>query len=146
MKVSFRKNPELQEPEITVSAPVKTPDIERLLQFLSGMDISPLTAYDGDRAIRVSGPDILRFFTDGKTVSVETEEGVFGVRERIYQLEEKYCTGRFVRVSQSEIVNLDKVTAIDLSLTGTVRMQMTSGSSAYVSRRYLRKIREAIGL
>ena len=105
-----------------------------------------LTAYDGDRAIRVSGPDILRFFTDGKTVSVETEEGVFGVRERIYQLEEKYCTGRFVRVSQSEIVNLDKVTAIDLSLTGTVRMQMTSGSSAYVSRRYMRKIREAIGL
>ena len=52
----------------------------------------------------------------------------------------------FVRISHSEIVNLGKVTALDLSLTGTIRMTLAGDTVCYVSRRYVKKIKEALGL
>ena len=49
-------------------------------------------------------------------------------------------------MSHSEIVNLRQVTGLDLSLTGTIRMTLRGGTACYVSRRYVKKIKEALGL
>ena len=68
------------------------------------------------------------------------------MRERLYELEQKLAGKRFVRISHSEIVNLRQVTGLDLSLTGTIRMTLTGGVTVYVSRRYVKKIREVLGL
>jgi len=43
-------------------------------------------------------------------------------------------------------VNLKKVTALDLSLAGTIRMTLGGTVTTYVSRRYVKKIKQAIGL
>ena len=43
-------------------------------------------------------------------------------------------------------MNLKKVTALDLSLAGTIRMTLAGGGVCYVSRRYVKKIKEALGL
>ena len=51
-----------------------------------------------------------------------------------------------VRISNSEIVNLDYVTALDLSLAGTIRMTLDHSVNTYVSRRYVKRIKEALGL
>ena len=72
--------------------------------------------------------------------------GVYDLRERLYELEGKLDRHTFVRISHSEIVNLRKVTALDLSLTGTIRMTLAGGVVCYVSRRYVKKIKEALGL
>ena len=61
-------------------------------------------------------------------------------------LEERLDGRSFVRVSNSEIVNLKRVTALDLRLTGTIRMTLTGGVTVYVSRRYVKKIKEVLGL
>ena len=75
-----------------------------------------------------------------------TPEAVYTVRERLYELERRLAAKRFVRISHSEIVNLKRVTALDLSLTGTIRMTLTGGVTVYVSRRYVKKIKEVLGL
>ena len=79
-------------------------------------------------------------------MKVQTPEGVYDLRERLYELEGKLDRHTFVRISHSEIVNLRKVTALDLSLTGTIRMTLAGGVVCYVSRRYVKKIKEALGL
>ena len=38
------------------------------------------------------------------------------------------------------------LTALDLSITGTIRMTLEGGVTAYVSRRYVKKIKQALGL
>ena len=90
--------------------------------------------------------DILRFFADGKGVSCQTAGGVYAVRQRLYELEEELEDARFVRVSNSEIVNLNKVSALDLSLTGTIKLTLEGAAAVYVSRRYVRKIKQVLGL
>ena len=51
-----------------------------------------------------------------------------------------------MRVSHSEVVNLNRVTALDLSLTGTIKMTLEGGTAVYVSRRYVKKIKQALDL
>ena len=68
------------------------------------------------------------------------------VKQRLYELEEQLAGTRFVRVSHSEIINLDKVTALDLSLSGTIRVTLAGGVTAYASRRYVKKLKQAAGI
>ena len=90
--------------------------------------------------------ELLRCFAQDKGVKAQTVGGVYDLKERLYELEGKLDRHTFVRISHSEIVNLKKVTALDLSLTGTIRMTLEGGTVSYVSRRYVKKIKEAIGL
>lgn len=52
----------------------------------------------------------------------------------------------FVRISNSEIVNLRRVNNFDLSYAGTIRVSLNNGDTAFVSRRYIPKIKKVLGL
>ena len=87
---------------------------------------------------------VVRCYAQDKRVYATVDGGaVYLLRERLYELEEQLDRGKFVRISNGEIINLDKVTAVDLSLTGTIRMTLGEAGYAYVSRRYVKKIKEA---
>ena len=43
-------------------------------------------------------------------------------------------------------MNLGKVRSLDLKLSGTVRLILTDGTVCYASRRYVKRIREALDL
>ena len=90
---------------------------------------------------------VVRCYAQDKRVYATVDGGtVYLLRERLYELEEQLDRGKFVRISNGEIINLDKVTAVDLSLTGTIRMTLGEAGYAYVSRRYVKKIKEALQL
>ena len=89
---------------------------------------------------------MLRFYGEQKLVKAQTGTGVWTVDQRLYELEEQLDRHTFVRISHSEIVNLKKVTGLDLSLTGTICMTLEGGTTVYVSRRYVKKIKEALDL
>lgn len=89
---------------------------------------------------------VLRFYAEDKGVFCQTGKGTFTVRQRLYELEEQLAGARFVRVSNSEIVNLDRVTGLDLTLAGTIKMTLEGGTVCWVSRRYVKKIKSALGL
>ena len=144
--MELKIEPGRQEPEIVILAGEASEELDRLVRELSGLALGPLPVWQGDKALLLRQEEFLRFFADGKGVSAQTAEGVYSVRLRLYELEERLDPRRFVRISNSEIVNLDKVTAVDLSLTGTIRMTLNDSVTAYVSRRYVKKIKETLHL
>ena len=146
MDVEWKLEPGRREPKIIILSAEATPELEELAGQLAGLSLGPLTVWRGDRADVVAQRDFLRFYADGRGVSAQTEQDVYAVRLRLYELEERLDRRRFVRISNSEIVNLDRVTALDLSLTGTIRMTLNHSVSTYGSRRYVKKIKEALGL
>lgn len=146
MEVELKLEPGRREPKVVVLAGRETPQVRELLDRLSALALGPIPAWKEGRAVLLEPEDILRFFADGKGVSVQTAEGTFGVRERLYELEERLDRRTFARISHSEIVNLRKVTAVDLSLTGTIRMTLAGGTVCYVSRRCVKKLRQALGV
>ena len=146
MKVELKLQPGLEEPNIVIYASQETEELQQLMEQLAKKDLSPILVLKGERTFLLPPETILRFFTDGKGVSAQTAEDIYLVRLRLYELEERLDPHTFVRISNSEIVNLKKVTSLDLSLTGTIRMTLNGSVTAYVSRRYVKKIKQAIGL
>ena len=145
MKVEVRIDPGCGEAKVTITAPALTDEVKALAARLSHGD-ALLMAWDGETAVPLRGEDILRCYGEDKGVRVQTARDVYDLRERLYELEGKLDRHAFVRISHSEIVNLKKVTALDLSLTGTIRMTLAGDTVCYVSRRYVKKIKEALGL
>lgn len=144
MKVDIHIEPGCGELSVTITAPALTDQVKALAVRLQGGGV--LTGWRGDVAVPLPAAEILRCYGEEKGVKVQTTQGVYDLKERLYELESKLDRHTFVRISHSELVNLERVTALDLSLTGTIRMTLAENTVCYVSRRYVKKIKEALGL
>lgn len=89
---------------------------------------------------------ILAFFTKKKAVYAHTSNGDWRIKARMYELEESLPAGDFVRISQSEIVNIAAIKKLDLSFSGTISVQLKDGSRYYVSRRQLPAFKSKLGI
>ena len=147
MKVELRLVPERTEPALIVEAPALTPQVEELLGRLEALEDGPLPGVQGDTTFLLKTADLVRFYGENKAVFAQDGTGErYEVRLRLYELEERLDSRTFVRISDSEIVNLKKVTALDLTLGGTIKMTLEDGTVCWVSRRYVKKIKQALGL
>lgn len=145
MKVEIQIDPGLEEPVAVLRVPSPTEEVEALAARLRGEAApQPFTVYTEREAVRVSRSMVLRFYAEDKGVLCQTGKGTFTVRRRLYELEEELAGTKFVRVSNSEIVNLDRVTGLDLTLAGTIKMTLEGGTVCWVSRRYVKKIKQAL--
>ena len=144
MEVEIRIEPGRQEPKLVVLAGEESEELRRLADSLSALSLGPIPAGRGEERLLLPQGSFLRFYADGKGVSGQTESEIYSVPLRLYELEERLNAARFVRISNSEIINLDRVTAVDLSLSGTICMTLDGTVKAYVSRRYVKKIKQAL--
>ncbi len=145
MKIDVTLDPALTELLVKVLAPEESEELEALLRRLE--EPGPLTGFRGPEAVPLEPGDVLRFYGEDKEVRAQTTGGeIYTVRLRLYELEARLPRRAFVRVSHSEIVNWRRVTALDLSLTGTIRVTLEGGVVTYVSRRYVKKIKEVLGI
>lgn len=144
MQVEIRIDPGCGEARAVITAPAMTDELRALAARLEGR--GTLTGWREGRAFPLEEGEILRCYGEEKGVRAQTDRGVFDLRERLYELEGKLDRHVFVRISHSEIVNLGRVTALDLSLAGTIRMTLGEDAVCYVSRRYVKKIKEALDL
>ena len=144
MEVEIRIDPELEQPKLVIYAPQETPALHLLAQQLSALSLGPIQVWEEERSYLLQQGEFLRFYTEGKGVCAQTRDKSYAVRLRLYELEEQLDPLRFVRISNSEIINLDAVTAVDLSLTGTICMTLDGRFTSYVSRRYVKKIKEVL--
>lgn len=147
MKVEVKIVPQRTEPVLVLEAPALTPQVEALATRLREQEVRPLMGTLGERTVLLDRNKVLRFFAADKSVFAQTAEGEYKLRERLYALEESLDPRRFVRISNAEIVNLDQVTALDLSLGGTIKMTLAGGKAVcWVSRRNVKNIKRALGL
>ncbi len=147
MQVEVKLDPERKEIGIVVLAPAPSPELDELVRRLEAEQLSPLRGWQEDTMTLLPQSQLVRCYAQDKRVYAAVDGGaVYLLRERLYELEEQLDRGKFVRISNGEIINLDKVTAVDLSLTGTIRMTLGEAGYAYVSRRYVKKIKEALQL
>ena len=145
MKIDVTLDPALEELLVKVLSPGETEELRALLARLE--EPERLTGFRGGEAVPLDPGELLRFYGEDKEVRTQTLGGdVYTVRLRLYELEERLPRREFVRVSHSEIVNWKRVTALDLGLSGTIRVTLEGGVVTYVSRRYVKKIKEVLGI
>lgn len=145
LKIDVTLDPALEEMLVKVLSPGETEELQALLRRLE--EPRRLTGFRQGTAVPLEAAEVLRFYGEDKEVRAQALGGaVYTVRLRLYELEERLDRKAFVRVSHSEIVNWKRVTALDLSLSGTIRVTLEGGVVTYVSRRYVKKIKEVLGI
>ena len=139
------------KPYCVIHTEAETDGIKAIAEKISSMDESGratmLTGWDGDYCIQIKQNEIFRIYSMDKKVYLETEKENLLLKLRLYEFEElaeKCGWTDFIRISNTDIVNFSKVTNLDMSLTGIVRVNFTNGKSAIVSRRYMSKIKREL--
>lgn len=143
MKICLKINEKYAVPEIHICSSENTAEIRKLYHTVKEAVEENLIAYQEKEAISIRCMDVIRIFSANKSVYLETADGQFKIRERLYEMEEKLDKTKFVRISNSEIVNLRKIQRMDTSMTGTIKMYLQGDIETYVSRRCVSKIKAA---
>ena len=156
MKFTLTIDPSVTETIVTVTAREVDAEVQAIQRLASGSLDSSSSAVERPlrRLIGTSGNDatvlevrsILAFFTKKKATYAHTSKGDWRIKARMYELEESLPAGDFVRISQSEIVNIAAIKKLDLSFSGTISVQLKDGSRYYVSRRQLPAFKSKLGI
>ena len=146
MQIEIKIDSEFTEPKIIVMTASMTDEINNLVKKISMGSTQIISGMKDNKIEVLVQEDFIRIYANAGKVFAVTDKGEYTVRMRLYELEQRLDTCQFVRISNSEIVNLKKVISFDLSFTGTICVKLSDGKVTYVSRRYVRKIKKVLGI
>lgn len=146
MKIEIRTDEAYSEPKIIILTAAVTEEVSRILKKLGEEAPPNLSGIRNEKLELLEPSELIRIYANGGKVFAVSEKGEYSVRLRLYEVEERLDRTRFVRISNSEIINLKKAESFDLSLTGTICVRLSDGTTAYVSRRYVPKIKQILGV
>lgn len=148
MQVEIKIDHSYLEPKVVVYTSQMNEEIELLLKRISEEKEAPkvLTGMQNEQLKVLDEVDIIRIEANAGKVLAHTSEGEYVMRQRLYELESRLEDFSFVRISNSEIINLKKVKNFDLSFAGTICVSMIDGSVLYASRRYVARVKNILGI
>lgn len=133
------------DPHVTIKTRNNTQQVENIIcaiEDASDSDYPQVAANNEGRLVFVSQRDIVRIHTEGRKVILQTEDDSYTVRKTMAGLEDVLNPTRFLRISQSEIINLYKVKCFDFNLAGTIGVEFDCGIKSWASRSRVRQIKE----
>lgn len=146
MQVEIKIDSSYTEPKIIIMTASITEDINNIVKKISD-ETSWIISGSKDEKIEVlEQSELIRIYASGGKVFAVTGKGEYVLRFRLYELEKRLDSCQFVRISNSEIINLKKVSHFDLSFTGTICVKLSNNTTTYVSRRYVSKIKKILGI
>lgn len=121
------------------------PDSQYLLTR-RGAGVNYIAGKREDQQFYVDVNDICFIESMGHDIIIHTSDGTYNSGDRLKALEQVLPADRFLRVSNSAIVNLKKIKRIESSLLQKFILHMTNGSKVDVTRSYYYIFRERIGI
>ncbi|MGQ7366354.1 LytTR family DNA-binding domain-containing protein [Streptococcus suis] len=147
MKVKLAISPDIVEDLVTIEAQAMSEQITNLVAYVQNLDKqrSSLTVKKGEQVYLLEHDEIVRLYLEDKVLQVETVETTYTSNLRLYQVKED-LPANFLQISQSEIIHIKQLDHLKLTANGLVKLVMKNGSVTYSSRRYLKVIKERLGL
>lgn len=146
MKVEIQIDSSYTEPRILIMTDSMSEEVQRLVRKLSEDSPQIISGIKDDKLEVLEEDTLIRMYASAGKVFAVTNSGEYVIRLRLYELEERLDKNKFVRISNSEIINLKKVENFDLSFTGTICVKLSNGTVTYVSRRYVARIKQILGV
>ena len=146
MRLEVRLDSSVTEPKVIILTNQMTEEVNTIIQMLSDSEQKLIAGFRDDTVTVLDEKDILRIYAANGKVFAVLPSGEYMLRLRLYEAEERLKQHHFIRISNSEIINLKKVRSFDLSFTGTVCVVLIDGSKTYASRRYVTRLKGVLGI
>ena len=135
MQIEIKIDEKCKEPKIIVMTDKMTDEVNAIIKRLSDEQPQVIAGFREDVVEVLEPSEIYRVFA-----------GEYALRLRLYEAEQRLDSKTFVRISNSDIINLRKVKSFDLSFVGTICITLSNGTVTYVSRRSVAKIKQLLGM
>ncbi len=146
MQIEIKIDSSFTEPKIIVMTSSMTEDVQNIIKKLSEASPKIISGSKNEKLEILDQTDLIHIYANSGKVLAVTDKGEYIIRLRLYELEERLKDSQFVRISNSEIINLNKVKSFDLSFTGTICVKLSNDAVTYVSRRYVSKVKKILGV
>ncbi len=146
MKVSVKIDKDCLETEVIIVTNEVGGEVNEIMNKLSKQEINKLIGSADNKVVVIKDDNLIRIYSNNQKVHAVTNEGEYILKFRLYELEERLDNKKFIRISNSEIVNVDYIQSFDLSFTGTIGINFTTGERTFASRRHVSKIKKLFGL
>ena len=131
-------------PKIIIKTSSMNEEVQKIVSMLSKDEIKVISGMKDDKVEILDENNISRVYAQNGMVYASTQNGVYVLKLRLYEIEEILNNKKFVRISKSEIINLGEVKNFDFSFVGTISVQMKNNDVCYVSRRFVSKIKKIL--
>ncbi len=138
---------ECKKLNVVITNNERNEDVEGVIAAIQGYAnkrIPMVPAYFKESVVMLPQRQIIRFYINNRKVMVQTGQRIYEVKMNLRELEEILDPEKFVRSSQSEIINLRKVKNFDFSAVGTIGVLLENGESTWVARRRVKDVKRAL--
>lgn len=146
MQIEIKMDDNYREPKIVIMTDKMTDEVNDIVKKLSDEQPQLIAGFKDDSVQVLEPSSIYRVYAQSGKVFAETNKGNYLLRLGLYEAEERLEKLSFVRISNSDIINLKKVKSFDLSFAGTICITLSNGTVTYVSRRTVSKIKKLLGI
>ena len=142
IKVNTNISKEFEEISINVNAPEITEDLQKILNNLMTISLEKeeIVATKNNEIFLLKAKDVLYFYSDEKYNYAKTKENIYRIKEKLYELEEQLSKNRFIRISNSCIINVEKTNSFDASIIGSLVAKMEDDTKQEVSKRRIKNV------
>lgn len=121
---------------------------EEVMKLKSHIELfeNKLQARLGDKSFLISPADVLYFESVDDHTFLYTADNVYEIKHRLYELENSLSDRDFIRISKSQIVNINSIKSLAPELNRSITATLTNNEILTVSRRYVKPLRILLGI
>ena len=143
MKLNISQSDEYSDVEITIHCSTIDKSLERLIEQIRLYGFALHGKKDGITTL-IPPEEVFYFESiDGKTFLYK-EKDVFESDLRLYEVEERFCNGTFVRISKATILNIKKLKSFRTQFNGKLEAYLLNGERLEVNRHYVPELKERL--
>lgn len=130
------------EVEVNLKATKHSEDLQKIIENIEKIsnEVNSVIGIHNNEFYVLPIKEIVLFYTQEQKCYAKTEEGNFIIKKRLYELEEKLNQNKYIRISNSCIVNVEFIKSFDLSTIGNIIIKLKNGDIQYVSKRRIPSI------
>ncbi|WP_198141146.1 LytTR family DNA-binding domain-containing protein [Companilactobacillus ginsenosidimutans] len=145
MKIRIDISPQYSEKEIVIRSSEKDDEFNDILNKIKDIEsqLGTINGYSEGSVYSIALSDVLFFETNDRNIYAHTTDNSYLVHHRLYELEDN-LPNNFLRISKSSILNVDEILSLSTSVTGNLVQFRDSYKSVYVSRRFLKELKNRL--
>lgn len=128
--------------KVNVTAPELTNEVQKIINNLSKLSSTKeeIVATKNNEIFILKSKEVIYFYSDEKNNYAKTKDGIYKIKERLYELEEYLEKNKFIRISNSCIINIEKTKSFDVSQIGSLFAKMEDDTKKEVSKRRIKNV------
>ena len=135
------------DPKVIIQTSKRSRQVENIIEAIetASENFHPsIPVADDGGTLLLSQRNITRIYTEHRKTMLRTDDRIYSAGMTLTQLDSILDTERFIRISQSEIVNMYKVKRFDLNTAGTIGIEFDNGDKSWVARSRVKVIKEML--